>query len=407
MAKIAELTLAAALSVIAPYHEGLQHLEAKRFEKAVRSFSEVIENEAPANAVREQAVYFRARAYSELGKEDKVVNSLAPMLRVLEDSALAENALKLYTEEGGDIEDLLPEAPPIEVWEVLQAAGQAGNKDKFLSNCTGTMRMMMEQTFQHGGGFQHMLEMFNAQPVREEVEESEGIPSRASLIVDFKANYQMEAKFVREEGRWLVASMMPLANGRVQAANVTPEDKVKLQNKTNARVILQALDAHYLDKGTNPDALDGEAKRLFDGETVPKWKHPGTGTERDFAYRAGLAGDDRQSGKMLVLAAPAEVEGTRLVGFLGGRVKRMPEVAFRELAKEQGWALFGLEKDDVDAARKRAIEALIRQLGSREFEERRAAKEKLRSMPEAAPFLEEAAKSGDPEVRMNARELLP
>jgi tetratricopeptide (TPR) repeat protein len=394
-----EITLVVILSLTGDFHDGLDRLEKKEYDKAVVQFTKVIDADPNVNDVRELSFAYRAQAYLGVGNKDKALEDLSVLIRTAETRAYRDKALAMYEEAGGDLKDLRPKESPEAVMAAFLAALQADDEKKARAHLSGSLLKLMETADavykEQARGRTFLMQM--GREFRSAAFVSEGIDdtNQTARVTAGISGGTFTFGLEREDSRWTFSSLLEFApehrHHAMQHGSAQQQDLNKL------RQLDAAVEQYTMANNGAPAKLAeaGEYVRDFNGTCVSSVD----GKPFIFAI-------PKHGGKPWILTATA-TDGQRQ-GVINGSVTTMPEAAFKALARTQGvrlqqdWKQVEVTKDESGD-----IQALIVQLGAGSFRERKAAYAKLGAMGEkAGQLLQAATRNPDPEVALQARMLL-
>ncbi len=127
MSAVTNLTVALIATLAAQLHEGRQALEAGRTAEAVTSLTAVIEQSAHVPELGWAARWYRAQARRAAHQPAAAFEDLRWLATRALPPAIREPARTAFLAAGGQSQDLVPRAPPLEEWRRVQqwiAAGQ-------------------------------------------------------------------------------------------------------------------------------------------------------------------------------------------------------------------------------------------------------------------------------------------
>ena len=144
MQEVATLTLTMMLTISGWYHNGLRALQNRRYEQAIGELTKVYEKDVPGNVLREQALFFRARAYKGKGDKDKACGDLLILIKNAKDRDLQKQSLDLYKKWGGDPVKLMPGNTPEVAWQDFVASAQKGDMDTCMKATSGEFKKLLQ-----------------------------------------------------------------------------------------------------------------------------------------------------------------------------------------------------------------------------------------------------------------------
>ncbi|MFC1461424.1 hypothetical protein ACFLQR_02760 [Verrucomicrobiota bacterium] len=391
------MTLAVLLSLTAQFHEGLEHLKNKEYDKAIAKLTQVISAEPNVTDLSELSMLYRGQAFLESGKKEQALNDWGLLLKTSENEDLKKRALSLYKEAEGDMKKLLPEKSPRQVLNKFIGALQDGNT-KVARACLGDGLLQLLDTVnsvymkEKGESFlmEFATEVKRLNFVSEHIDETN---QTALLTAEFHGQYTFE--LVQKEGKWVFASVKDYVRQRHH--NVAHRVPTQTDDTNKLRQLSAAIEQYAMEYAAMPGKLSDVTEYLRDFSTTRISSADG----KPFVFAISKKG-----GQPWVFTSTAT--GGRRQGIFAGQIQTLSEEAFKALAKTHGIKLPQQWTEiKVNAAKRKEIQALIDQLGAKTHKERREAYDELKSLgPNAGEMLEKATNNPDPEIAVQAKELL-
>jgi len=401
----AAIALGSALGIAAAFHAGLESIEKKDYEKAIRELTVVVETNAPFADMKDAALLWRATVFADSGHKEEALKDLASAISLTRRDDVRASAILRYAELGGDPATLRPKQNPAETAQAFFDLLRKDSVDEARAMIGPPLRdliNLLDAVFagEMGGGNTFLGEMADAcdkvqigEPVYDDRKREASLPliiEGGTVTVGLSVN----------DGRWIFTTIRSVAppdrNVRVQASRGgMMGDLPKLRDALFAYA--QQHDGNFPGKLSElPGAEDGAFS----------WIDPATGKREDLLYCPGLT--ENHPAATIMAATPASRAGMRWVLRVDGSFDHMAEADFIESARAQKWKLPGaVREDDVSREIQGEIAALIKQLGDGDPGRRAAARKALEAMgPATWPFLEKELDNPDPEISMSVRELL-
>jgi|GEM_PF-3122658 len=145
--KAVSLTLAALMTLSQWFSDGITNYQKKSYDKAVQSFTKVIEDKAKPNPLYETALYWRSQSYVQLKKTDEAAADLKTLLESAPDGNLVTLAVADYKQVTGKDWDDIDLSSPEKTWSSMTRA--VVKRDlKALRKCmTGEIAQETERMF--------------------------------------------------------------------------------------------------------------------------------------------------------------------------------------------------------------------------------------------------------------------
>ena len=399
-AKVAEITLAALLALATNFQDGLRQLESKQYTKAVTQFTTVVDAKPAADALRELARVYRAKAYLGAGQKAKALEDAAILIRTATTRSQREMGVALYTQAGGTLETLRPKEEPKAVVAKVLAALQADDAKTARTHLSGGLLRLLDTVdavfTQQARGRSFLAEIGREfRNVNVDSQTLNDTNQTARLTASMQGGsftFGLEQK----EGAWVFADLLTYAPEQRRHGGAH-QGAVENQEINKLRQLDAAMEQYTMANRKPPDVLADVAMYVKDFAGTSVSAEDG----KPFVFAI-----PKQGGKPWVFTATA-VGGQRR-GLINGSVRTVPEAEFKALAKTHG---IRMHKDwkqvEVRGVDEAAVRALIKQLGAGTSRERKVAYGELKTMGEqAGKLLDEATHDPDPEISHQAQSLL-
>jgi len=410
MTNLVELALVTLVSLSGNFHDGLDNLQKKNYDKAIAAFTQVIKSEPAVQDIKELSILYRAEAFAGKGSKADAMKDAAALLKSSCSDSLKSKAAAIYTAQGGTLKDLRPKESPTEArnkFFALLAANDFTAAKKMISGTLAGLLETVDMAFMPEEGHSILKEF--ARDANEFVVVSEGIndtnqTATLSIAVD-QGKITFILGLVQNEGNWSFSS---LEGAESRRGGVRGQHAGAAGNPKNMAALMQLGKALVMYSMDNAEALPAKLEDLkqYLGNSELVWVDPSTGKKEKFLYRNGLKASD--SSELMVAASPVATGGKRDVLFLDGSVRSFTEAEFVKEAAKQKWILPStVKKEDVPKETSAEIVKLIKQLGDNDPKSRNAARKRLKEIgTPALPFLKEHENDSDPEIQTSIRELL-
>lgn len=407
MTNAVEITLAALVGLAANFHDGLDQLKNKNYDKAIAAFTPVIEAAPSVADMRDFALLYRAEAFAVKGNKPGALKDAATLLKSTDDAAVKRQAAAVYTGQGGLLADLRPKDSPKAALDQFFALVRNNDTQAAKQKISGALREWLDTADRViGEGRRSFLSEIGRHP--EELafvsESFDDTNQTATLTVAVdRGNLTFTLGLVQVDGKWAAASVVDASNAREQrraAGGVGGRPAMSGLQQLGRTLVMYSMDHGEAFPAQWEDLKDyGGSSALY------LCVDPATGKKEKYLYRAGLKPGN---GSLMIAAAPFVTNGRREVLFVDGHVESLAEDDFVQKAKKQKWDLpMLIKKEDVDKAVAAEVADLIGKLGDKESRVRAAARNRLKEIgPAARPFLKEQENNADPEIQTAVRELL-
>lgn len=400
---IVGIALTVMLSLVGDLEDGLQHLQEKEYDKAVTSFTKVIEAEDDAEELRELALEYRSQAYLEDDHKDKALEDLAVLIRKSENGSRRERAVAMYTEAGGDLKHIRPEDDPETVMQNMLAAIRKGDEKEARTYISGGLEQLLESmdaVFQrHMQGKSYLMEAGKEMGNMNASKQSIADKNQTATLTTTAEFGTLTFGLDQMDGEWKLTSLqqfVPRQQPHVAHHQAAPQQP-NVNDTNKLRQLDSAIEQYAMENNAMPSQLADVADYIKDFANTRISSVDG----EPFVFAEPKDGD-----KAWVFRATAK-NGKRL-GLIDGSIITVSEDQFQKLAKEQGIKV-PQQWDDVELGEKetKEIEALIEQLGADNFQKRKAAYKQLKAMgAKAGKLLDKATDNPDPEIAVQSRKLL-
>jgi hypothetical protein len=425
--------------------DGLRSLEQKDYPKAIAAFGKIAGTEEAPMDVRVQGQFWLAVAHGRAGHVAEAKQALATLFAMSDDADLQCRAFATLADGGVALAELMPKETPQAAFDRAKKAlddrdlpalrkclgGELlATLESSRKVCEGQREDLPEQLRRafRGAAFAEgrLLEGKDAGSGLVSFAVDDGqlvLTVRMVAVGDEWRFVELQAAGKREGGAVVpravamrrvpaaptaaaevAVAVVPIAVQPVESVPAAAEDRAMLGVK---RVLGALVAEAAANNGQYPQTLKEVVERLGQHGTDIEFQDPSTGDRIPLLYRAKAAADAKDPGTTYVLATPRALNGKRFVGFLDGHVDGVEEQTFLKAAKEQGWHEATGEPELSEKELKKKVDALVAQLGDRNFATRKTAYAELKKLGEQAePMLKTHSNHPDPEVRISIRELL-
>ncbi len=223
----AELTLALLLALLGHFQEGLQALQAGRFEPAEAALTQVIDAQPTLPALRDEARLYRADARLQAGKKDAALADLGALLtRPDLDARVRAQAAARFKAAAGDPQGLLPKRTPYEVFTAMRDAAQRKAEPEVMAsvgeplltvlNTIQTVMLEGRAAMMGGEPDSMIMEAFREMDnVQLNAQSADPLTGRATLALQVEDEVLLNFEFTLHGDRWKLsnlASIQPIGD---------------------------------------------------------------------------------------------------------------------------------------------------------------------------------------------------
>jgi len=145
--KAVSLTLAALMTLSQWFSDGITNYQKKSYDKAVQSFTKVIEDKAKPNPLYETALYWRSQSYIQLKKTDEAAADLKTLLEAAPEGSLVTLAVADYKTVTGKDWDDVDLSSPEKAWSSMTRAVVKRDMKALRKCLTGEIAQETERMF--------------------------------------------------------------------------------------------------------------------------------------------------------------------------------------------------------------------------------------------------------------------
>lgn len=337
--------IAIMLAVTAALHSGLEQQQAGKHDEAVKAFTQVVAHARSPEALREQALFYRARSLVELKQPEAARADIYAAVMTSTDRDLLQAAIPLYQDCGGDPKQLPLPGSALRAWYAFLRHCADEDFPAVMAIVTGDQLKQQQAAAQVGKMDPFLLKL-------------------AALRQPLEAT--VSAVTSRDDGG---GAAQFLFSGRPQGAD---------GEELRVKVVLQRIQYQWriADVQADGNRGDGVELRVVDGDIALV--------------------QEQQNMQRLANA----------IRIRRGNVVREPVLAVPEAPPAEAMTE-AAAPPPLTAEQRARIDELVRDLGSMEPEARQAARRELEAMgPAAKPDLQKHRDHDDPEIRLSVRELL-
>ncbi len=406
--KTVEIVLAALLAFYGLFDKANKAFVAGNYKDASVAYTKIIEGEHEEGRIRTLSRLYRGQCYLKLDKKDLALKDFYDVINEADDIKVRKEAVTFFKKNGGKLEKMLPEKTPGDALDLfIQFCGD-GKVAKALESAGGEIKNWLDLCIKTIGEKEIVREV--ARGVKRGRMKFEKLKDpfideedyKVKSLYAFNVGEEFRFSLFPENGVWKASEVYEFVKRR-RNHFVDPQQVVTEQNKKTLRdmgtgfaIAFEAnKDEKSLWQAMQNNLKTGRYKKA-DGKMVP------------FILVQKVDKLLTCVDSSVIFLAPEAVMGKRLGLFKSGKVEELTEEKLKLLVAEQDLNVPGfVKKENVKADDKERISALIKQLGSASFKERKQAQKELLTIgAEAVPFLQDSAKSRDPEVKSSSLNLL-
>ncbi|MCJ8330854.1 MAG: hypothetical protein HRT89_05450 [Lentisphaeria bacterium] len=375
--------------------EGIESFNKKNYDKAILSFTKVIDTKSLENRYKDLAYYYRGQSYHHKQEKAKSLGDLLSVFNMTQNMVLKKSCQKLFKEWGGDIKKLEPALGPKATWAAFYKAAVANDAKTALAFVAPDSKWMAEVN--------KMTRRSRLSRISREniVLLSEGKKGELAFVMLKFDSEKIKMWLIRDkkENKWLLSHLDEAAEAR------------RTIRKNNMGNLKQLLLGCLMYSGDKNGHFPGKLKELKEQEIISKETlfqyHIANKKSVNYMYIPGYRDDNSMATTNIIVFSPVVENGKRLCGFIDGHVELLDEKEFIKRAKSQNIKVIGGEIVKLSKAEIAQIEALIKDLGNESFKKRKAAKEALQKIGwKARKILEKHKNSKDIEIRSIIVEIL-